>query len=154
MKDGKDGLLVYFEEFRTGDVYRLEPVSMSAEAIVTFAREFDPQRIHVDPSFAAEGPFGGLIASGYHTLVAVWKRWIEAGALGDESMGGPGLDQVKWLAPVRPDDRLNATVTIAAVRRSQSLERGIVSLHFDVVNQDGVRVMTCDGAVMVRLTPV
>lgn len=144
---------MYFEAFRAGAVYRLQPVTLSAAEIVAFAREFDPQRIHVDPNFAAQGPFGGLIASGYHTLAAVWKRWIEAGVLGDESMGGPGLDEVKWLAPVRPDDVLNTTVTISTTRRSERLERGIVSLHFDVVNQDGIRVMTCDGAVMVQLAP-
>lgn len=145
--------MVYFEEFRQGEVYWLEPVIVTGEEILAFARQFDPQRIHVDAAFAAEGPFGGLIASGYHTLVLVWKRWIEANVVGDESMGGPGLDEVRWLAPVRPGDLLNPTVTISAARRSQSQRRGIVSLHFDVTNQDGVTVMTCDGAMLVRLTP-
>lgn len=142
---------MYFEEFRAGTEYRLEPIHVSGEDILAFSRQYDPQRIHMDPEFAASGPFGGLIASGYQTLALVWRRWIEANVLGDESMGGPGLEHVKWLAPVRPDDTLHTVVTVTEARRSRSQPRGIVSFHFDVKNQTGTPVMTYDGAALVRL---
>ncbi len=142
---------MYFEEFRPGDTYHLRPAVVSEADIVSFAQVFDPQRIHVDRAFAEAGPFGGLIASGYHTLSLVWSRWIEANVIGDQSMGGPGLDHVQWLAPVRPGDQLNTVVTITGARRSKSRPRGIVTMHFEVVNQDGARVMAYDGAAMVQL---
>ncbi|NMP22709.1 MaoC family dehydratase [Sulfobacillus harzensis] len=144
---------MYFEEFRPGTAYTLRPIEVTEQAILQFASVFDPQRIHLDPEFARKGPFGGLIASGYHTLSWVWSRWIEANVLGDESMGGPGLDRVEWLAPVRPGDTLTTVVTITSVRRSKSRPRGIVSMHFEVVNQDGTRVMAYDAAALVRLRP-
>lgn len=144
---------MYFEEFRAGQVYHLDPVEVSEEAILAFAQQYDPQRIHIDAEYAAEGPFHGLIASGYQTLSVVWSAWIRAGILGDESMGGPGLEHVQWLAPVRPGDRLATVVTITEARRSRSQRRGIVSMHFEVANQDGIRVLAYDAAALVRLTP-
>lgn len=145
--------MVYFEAFRVGQVFHLPSFSLSEEDIVQYARQFDPQRIHVDREFADQGPFGGLIASGYHTLARVWAAWINAGILGDESMGGPGLDSVKWLVPVRPGDELTVTVTVTGARRSESKPRGIVSFHFQTVNQRGETVMTTDGAALLRLNP-
>lgn len=78
-----------FEDFQVGHQYTLKPVVMKESDMIAYARQFDPQRIHVDAEFAREGPFSGLIASGYHTLSVVWSQWIEAGILGDESLGGP-----------------------------------------------------------------
>lgn len=140
-----------FEAFHEGQTYTLKPITVTREDIIAYAEKFDPQRLHVDEDYAASGPFGGLIASGYHTLSLVWSRWIDADILGDESMGGPGLDRVQWLAPVRPADTLSTTVTITARRRSQSQPRGIISLHFDVVNQDRVRVMAYEAVALVKL---
>lgn len=145
---------MYFEEFREGTAYRLPPITVTEEEILEFARRYDPQRIHIDPDFAAEGPFGSIIASGYHTLSIVWARWIEANILGEESLGGPGLERVQWLAPVRPHDILSIEVTVTAARLSNSKPRGIVSFHFDVSNQAGTRVMAMDGAAMLKLRPV
>ncbi len=144
---------MYFEEFRVGSQYHLAPIEVTEEEILAFARRFDPQRIHVDRDYAKNGPFGELIASGYHTLALVWRRWVDAQVLGDESMGGPGLEHVQWLVPVRPGDMLNTTVTVTEARRSRSQPRGIVSLHFEVRNQSNAQVMACDGAALVRLRP-
>lgn len=142
---------MHFEDFRTGTEYQLEPIAVTEDAIVKFATAFDPQRIHVDPEFSRNGPFGGLIASGYHTLAMVWRGWVDRDVLGEQSMGGPGLEHVKWLAPVRPGDVLHTTVTITGARRSKSRPRGIVSFHFSVRNQSGVEVMSYDTAAMVAL---
>ena len=141
---------MYFEEFYVGQAFPLEPVVVTKEDILAFARPFDPQRIHVDESFAAKGPYGGLIASGYHTLSVVWSQWIKADVLGDQSLGGLGLDRVVWSAPVRPGDQLSTTVAVARVRKSSNLVRGIVSFHFDVQNQDDVTVMVTDGVALVQ----
>lgn len=144
---------MYFEEFQIGTEYPLKPIHVSREDIIQFAEQYDPQKIHVDEEFAAEGPFGGLIASGYHTLAVVWSRWVQANAMGDESMGGPGLDTVQWLAPVRPGDTLYTTVTITETRRSNSKPRGIILFRFEVQNQDGTSVMVTEGAALMRLRP-
>ncbi len=144
---------MYFDEFRVGQVFHLEPITATLEEILAFARQYDPQRIHVDADFASQGPFGGLIASGYHTLSMVWSRWIAKDVLGDASMGGPGLDRVQWLYPVRPGDTLYTTVTISQARLSKSQPRGIIGMHFEVVNQEGARVMSTDGAALIQLRP-
>lgn len=73
--------------------------------------------------------------------------------LGDASMGGPGLDRVQWLYPVRPGDTLYTTVTISQARLSKSQPRGIIGMHFEVVNQEGARVMSTDGAALIQLRP-
>ncbi len=144
---------MYFEEFQQGTVYRLDPIQVSREDIIQFAQQYDPQKIHIDEAFSAQGPFGGLIASGYHTLAVVWARWAEAHVMGDESMGGPGLDTVQWLAPVRPGDTLYTTVTITETRRSTSKPRGIIRFRFEVENQDAVPIMVTEGAALIRLRP-
>lgn len=144
---------MYFEEFREGTVYRLEPIQVSREDIIQFAQQYDPQRIHIDEGFSVEGPFGGLIASGYHTLAVVWSRWAEANVMGDQSMGGPGLDTVQWLAPVRPGDTLYTTVTIMETRPSTSKPRGIIRFRFEVENQEAVPIMVTEGAALIRLRP-
>lgn len=144
---------MYFDEFYKGQQYRLKPITFTLEDIVHFARRYDAQRIHTDEAFAEKGPFRGIIASGYHTMSVVWSRWIEADILGDASMGGPGLDQVRWLHPVRPNDTLHTTVTISEARLSRSQPRGIIGMHFSVVNQDAAEVMTMDSVALIKLRP-
>ncbi len=144
---------MYLDEFVSGTVYRLDPILVSEEEIIAFARRFDPQRIHIDAEFAENGPFSGLIASGYHTLALAWAGWIRRNILGDESMGGPGLERVQWLAPVRPGDVLRVEVTVGDVRPSKTKPRGTVHFHFEVFNQSGVQVMASDGAALVRIRP-
>lgn len=142
---------MYFEDVKTGTEYKLEPIKMTETEILAFARQFDPQGIHTDPDFAEAGPFGGLIASGYHTLAAVWRKWVDAGVMGDESMGGPGLERLQWLAPVRPGDVLQTTVTVVATHRSQNKPRGVMQIRIEVSNQTGERVMAVDGVVLLKL---
>jgi acyl dehydratase len=133
----------YFEDFSVGQVAELGPRLVTREEIVTFAGQFDPQPMHMDEEAAKQSMLGGLAASGWHTS-AIMMRMIVDDFLGDvASMGAPGIDEVKWLKPVRPGDRLTVRGTVQGVRASQSKpDRGFVSLLWEVTNDRGELVMT------------
>ena len=80
---------------------------MDESEIMDFARKYDPQPIHTDREAAAEGPFGGLIASGWHTGSMVFRLWVDLGFMEKSSLGGPGIENLRWLVPVRPGDTLH-----------------------------------------------
>lgn len=141
---------MYFEEFYPGQEFSLEPFVMTLEEIQDFARKYDPQPIHIDLDYAAEGPFAGVIASGFHTLSAVWGRWIETGQFGRETLGGKGLERVEWRAPVRPGDTLKTTVKVVETRGSLNQPRGSVRLNFETKNQAGIVVMVTEGTVLIK----
>src|SRR5919112_1305189 len=133
----------YFEDFRAGEVIELGSHDVSEEEIVGFARQWDPQPFHVDPEAARESVFGGLIASGWHTG-AMWMR-LYVGAMLDTaaSQGSPGVEELRWLAPVRPGDTLSGRLTVLDVSPSERRpDRGTVRIRGEMVNQDGVTVMT------------
>jgi acyl dehydratase len=133
----------YFEDFRAGEVIELGSHEVSEEEIVGFARQWDPQPFHVDPEAARQSVFGGLIASGWHTG-AMWMR-LYVGAMLDTaaSQGSPGVEDLRWLAPVRPGDTLSGRLTVLDVRPSERRsDRGTVRIRGEMVNQDGVTVMT------------
>ena len=133
----------YFEDFRAGEVIELGSHEVSEEEIVGFARQWDPQPFHVDPEAARQSVFGGLIASGWHTG-AMWMR-LYVGAMLDTaaSQGSPGVEDLRWLAPVRPGDTLSGRLTVVDVRPSERRsDRGTVRIRGEMVNQDGVTVMT------------
>ncbi len=133
----------YWEDFKPGDVSDLGPVSVSEEEIVEFARRYDPQPFHVDPVAARDGPFGGLVASGWHTTALFMSMFVPAILLDAASMGSSGVDEIRWTAPVRPGDTLTARVTVTDARPSaRHRGRGTVFTHSEVFNQDGVLVMT------------
>jgi acyl dehydratase len=133
----------YFEDFRPGDVQETGSVKVTKEEIVAFARQFDPQPFHVDEEAARRSPFGGLIASGWHTA-ALCMRLI-VGLLGPDSgsLGSPGVDELRWLKPVRPGDELSVRVEVLETTPSRSKpDRGLVKLRYTMRNQDGEEVMT------------
>jgi acyl dehydratase len=133
----------YFEDFRIGEVAELGPVTVTAEEIVEFATRYDPQPFHIDPEAARQSPFGGLIASGWHTTALFMGMFVRDVLLDSASLGSPGVDEIRWLAPVRPGDRLRARSTIVDVRPSATNgRRGTVHTHNEVLNQDGTVVMT------------
>jgi len=133
----------FFEDFRVGDVVTTRGVTVTGDAIVAFGLQFDPQPFHVDAAAAAASPYGGLIASGFHTAALCFRLFVDQGLLADCSLGSPGIEALRWLAPVRPGDTLQATVTVAAARRSQSNpERGLVTLDYEARNQHGDSVLT------------
>jgi acyl dehydratase len=134
---------LYFEDFEPGQVLELGSHLVTEDEIVSFAREFDPQPFHVDPDAAAESIFGGLIASGWHTN-AMWMRLYVDSMLGRAaSMGSPGVEELRWLAPVRPGDMLSGRLTVLEATPSERRpDRGTIRSRGEMVNQDGVVVMT------------
>jgi acyl dehydratase len=134
--------LEYFEDYSPGTSYDCGTVSVSEAEILAFAREFDPQPIHVDPEAAARGPFGGLIASGWHTSGLVMRQLVAHYISTVGSLASPGIDELRWPNPVRPGDTLRVHATPTEARRSNSRpDRGIIKTAIEAVNQDGQPVM-------------
>jgi acyl dehydratase len=133
----------WFEDFKVGDVTPIGPATVSEDEIVAFATEFDPQPFHIDPEAAKESPFGGLIASGWHTTSLFMGMFVRAILLDSASLGSPGVEELRWTAPVRPGDTLTGRVTITDVRPSKTnAGRGTVFTTNEVFNQNGELVMT------------
>jgi acyl dehydratase len=133
----------YWEDFAIGDSTDFGPVTVSEEEIVEFATRFDPQPFHVDAEAAAQTPFGGLIASGWHTTALFMGMFVRAVLLDSASLGSPGVEEIRWTAPVRPGDTLTGRTTITDVQPSaKNPKRGTVFTTNEVFNQDGVLVLT------------
>ena len=144
----------YFEDYPNGATFDCGEVSVSEAQILTFAREFDPQPIHVDREAAARGPFGGLIASGWHTAAMVMRQLVEGYLPAGGSLASPGIDQIRWPVPVRPGDTLRVRATVQDARRSNSKpDRGIVTGVIEAVNQDGDLVMRASAVNFVLVRP-
>lgn len=136
----------YWEDFRQGEVFALGTFEMTEEDIVAFARQWDPQPFHVDPEAAASSPFGGLIASGWHTVCVVMRLYVERLLTGAASQGSPGVEQVRWRKPVRPGTVLSVAATVVEATPSSSRpDRGTVVLRWEVTDQDGDVVMEMTG---------
>lgn len=141
----------YFEDYVSGTTFEYGQISVSADQIIEFARRFDPQPIHVDPEAAARGPFGGLIASGWHTAGVMMRLLADHFISHVASMASPGVDEIRWLKPVRPGDTLSIRVTVLETRRSTSKpDRGVVRSLVEVLNQNREIVMTLKPMSIVR----
>ena len=133
----------YFEDYQVGMVDESGEVLVTAEEIVEFARRYDPQTMHVDAGAAATGPFGGLIASGWHTGSLTMRMFVEHYLSKVATLPSPGIDELRWVRPVRPGDTLRMRVTVVEARRSKSKpDRGIVRSLVEVLNQNGEVVMS------------
>ena len=142
---------LYFEDFQPGQCRNLGTRTISAEEIIRFAREYDPQPFHVNQEAAARSNFGGLIASGWHTCAVVMRMMCDAYLLDAASMGSPGVDELRWLAPVRAGDTITVTATVLETRRSKSKpDRGLVQSLWQVQNQRGELVLSMRGWGMFR----
>ena len=132
-----------FDDFEPGQIYELGSTLVTEADIVAFAREFDPQPFHLDPEAAKESVFGGLIASGWHTG-AMWMRlYVDSMLGGPSSMGSPGIEELRWLAPVRPGDTLHGRLTVLdTAPSSRRPDRGTVRIRGEMVNQGGVTVLS------------
>ena len=144
----------YLEDFKTGDVTEFGPVEVTQEEIVEFASRYDPQPFHVDPEAARESMYGGLIASGWHTTALFMGMFVRGVLLDSASLGSPGVEEIRWLAPVRPGDTLRGRSTILDVRDSlKDPRRGTVHTVNEVRNQDDVVVMTLKARGFFRKRP-
>jgi acyl dehydratase len=132
----------YFEDFTEGQVFELGEARITEAEILEFARRFDPQPFHVDPQAAQATMFHGLIASGWHTG-SLYMSLLVRGLLHDSaSLGSAGIDELRWVKPVRPGDVLRARLTVTALRPSaKHPDRGTVVNLGELFNQDGERVM-------------
>lgn len=136
----------YFEDYQVGEVVEFGDHLVTTEEIVEFARRYDPQSFHVDEAAAAQSNYGGLIASGWMTASVMMRMLVDHFISRVASMGSPGVDELRWLRPVRPGDRLRVRVTVLEVRRSQTKpDRGAVLSLDEVVNQDDEVVMSVKG---------
>lgn len=144
----------YFEDFAEDDVFEYGNYTVSEEEIIRFAEQFDPQPFHLDREAAKQSIFGGLIASGMHTL-SILMRMTTDGLLHEmAALGSPGIDEARWLIPVRPGDTLSVRMTISDTIPSRSRpERGVLGMHADVLNQKGEVVAVQKGKVMVTRRP-
>ena len=136
----------YFEDFAPGQVLELGSRTISRESMLAFAREFDPQPFHVDEEAAKRSIYGGLLASGWHTC-SLWMRILCDGLLTDTaSLGSPGIDELRWLKPVRPGDTLSVRMTILEAIPSRSKpDRGLLRSLTEMRNQHGEVVLTARG---------
>jgi acyl dehydratase len=129
----------YFEDYPVGAGAEYGYRVVEADEIVTFARQYDPQYFHVDPATAPDGPFGGLIASGWHTAAIMMRLYADHFLSTVASLGGPGVDALRWLVPVRPGDQLRLRVEVLEARRSASKpDRGLIRTRTELINQDDV----------------
>jgi acyl dehydratase len=134
---------LYFDDFEPGQVFNSKGVTLSEPQILDFALLYDPQPFHLDSGAAAEGPFGGLIASGFQTLALTFRIFYQANVINACSMGSPGLDELRWVRPVRPGDTLKVRATVREQRPSRSKpDRGTVLMDYETTNQHGEIVMT------------
>jgi acyl dehydratase len=142
----------YFEDYLPGAVYEYGYASVSEAEIVAFAERFDPQPIHVDARFAGSGPFGGLIASGWHTAGIAMRLIVTHYLSQVASLASPGVDELRWPTPVRPGDSLRLRATIVQARRSVSKpDRGLVRTRAELLNQHDQTALSLVAMNLLRL---
>lgn len=136
-------MVSWYEDYPVGSSRTLRPITVTLEEIRDFAAKFDPQPIHVDPDAAAGGPYGGIIASGWHTCALVMRSLVDGYISVPSALGSPGIDELRWRNPVRPGDVLTIDITVAEARTSTSKpDRGIVRTAIEVKNQTGQTVLS------------
>ncbi|TMJ60591.1 MAG: MaoC family dehydratase [Alphaproteobacteria bacterium] len=144
----------YFEDYPPGAVFEGGTVEVSEAEILEFARRYDPQTMHTDPAAAAHGFFGGLIASGWHTAALMMRLFATHFLSPASSLASPGIDELRWLKPVRPGDVLSLRVTVTEARRSRSKpDQGVVRSLVEVLNQEGEVVMSLRPISLIRCRP-
>lgn len=133
----------FLDDLTPGLLFTSPGLTLTEADIIDFAWRYDPQPFHLDANAAANSPYGGLIASGFQSLAICFRLFIQSGVLAESSMGSPGIDELRWLAPVRPGDTLHSEIEVLEVRPSNSKpDRGIARLKYQAVNQRGEAVLS------------
>ena len=133
----------WFEDYVPAAVYVYGSITVTEEEILRFADEFDPQRIHTDPEGARQGPYGGLIASGWHTCGIMMRLYADHYLSKVAGLASPGIDELRWVRPVRPGDTLSLRTTVRSARVSRTKpDRGLVHTGIEVLDQHGEPVLT------------
>jgi acyl dehydratase len=141
----------HWEDFKPGTVAFYGPRLVTREEIVAFAAEFDPQPMHLDEAAGAATLLGGLAASGWHSC-CILMRIIADGFINDSSsLGAPGVDEVRWLKPLRPGTRVRVRTTILETRASNSRpEIGFVKCLFELLDEQDTVLITLTSPLMIR----
>jgi acyl dehydratase len=136
----------WFEDYVPGAVHEFGSMTVEEDEVLAFGRRFDPQPFHTDTEAAKETEYGGLIASGWHTAALMMRMYSDHYLSHVATLVSPGIDEMRWLLPVRPGDTLSMRVTVLDARRSRSKpDRGLVRSAVEVLNQRGEVVMTLTG---------
>jgi acyl dehydratase len=132
----------WFEDYVEGSSYTYGWISLTEDEIIDYAMRFDPQPFHIDPEYARASQFGGIIASGWHTSGVCMRMFADHFLTHNASLASPGIDEIRWPAPVRPGDELRLRVTVGETRVSNSKpDRGLMTTHSELLNADDVVVM-------------
>lgn len=144
----------YFEDFEVGKTIDVGSRTVTEQELVAFSREFDPQPFHVDEAAAAQSIYGGIIGSGWHTCSMIMRLMVDGLLREASSLGSPGVDEIRWLKPVRGGDSLTVSTTVLESRPSTSKpDRGIVVTLWQAKNQHGELVATIKGMGMFARRP-
>lgn len=126
----------YLDDLKPGEIIDTPGITLTEGEIIDFAWRYDPQPFHLDTGAAAASPYGGLIASGFQSLAICFRLFIQSGIFHASSIGSPGIDELRWLAPVRPGDTLRSRIEVLEIRPSSSKpDRGIARLKYQAINQ-------------------
>jgi acyl dehydratase len=140
----------YFDDLTPGTTFALGAVTASEAEIIAFARQYDPQPFHVDAEAARSGPFGGVVASGWHSCALIMRLLVDGLLLDVAGAGSPGVDLIRFRHPVRPGDTLDARASVIAARLSESKpDRGVITLRVEAYNQHEQRVLVMDALTIV-----
>ncbi|HOI75911.1 MAG TPA: MaoC family dehydratase [Syntrophales bacterium] len=143
-----------FDDFHVGDRFESPGLTMTESSIIDFALQFDSQAFHLDTEAAKESIYGGLIASGIHTIAVTFRLFLMTGVL-KNNLGSPGFDELRWLLPVRPGDTLRAMAEVLETKPHRShQDRGIVRMRIATLNQRSETVQTIVCNLMIRRQPV
>ena len=133
----------FLDDFKVGEIFSTEGITITESEIIRFAMQYDPQSFHLDVTAALKSPYKGLIASGFHALSICFRMFIQKGVLAACSIGSPGIDEVRWLAPVRPGDTLRTETEVLEIKPSSSKpDRGILRMRYAGINQRGGKVIS------------
>jgi acyl dehydratase len=144
----------WFEDYVVGTTAEHGSVRVEEAELVDFGRRFDPQPFHTDREAAAHGPYGGLIASGWHTCALMMRLFAQEYLSPVSSLGSPGVDELRWIRPARPGDELALHTTVEEARLSRSKpDRGLVRTRVELVNADRDVVLTMTAMNLVRTRP-
>lgn len=143
--------LMHLEDFQPGQTFDLGSIEVTHDQVVDFAKQFDPQPFHIDIDAGGQSIFGGLIASGWHTCSLMMRLVVDNLFSRTATLGSPGVNQIRWMLPVRPGDTLTASTRVLAVTSSVSKpDRGTVEFHYEVRNQSDQQVLAMQGISMFR----
>ena len=144
----------FFEDFEVGQIFTAGGIKLSLEEIMEFARNYDPQPFHVDIDYAENFQYGGIIASGFHTMAVTMRLFVDTGFLGTSSLGSPGIESIQFVSPVRPEDVLSLSVLLENKRVSKSdPTRGIMVLDYTTTNQEDEVKLKMKGIVLMKCRP-